>query len=117
MTSTLWAIWLAVTIATATVVGVASFRAGQTLVQGKWDASVLAGKAGEDRALKAAAKAISKIEVRSEQLVQPVRTEIRTNTVYRDCKHSDDSLRNLNALIDGAEPAGGSSVPEAKSPD
>lgn len=86
-----------------------SFHLGSTLKQGEWDATVLSEKKGQDVALRAAAEAIAKIEVKSEKYIQPVRTEIRTNTVYAECKHSDDSLRNLNSLIVG-EP-GDSSMP------
>jgi hypothetical protein len=92
------------------------YHLGETAKQGEWDAAVLAQKKGEDAALKAAAEAISKIEVKSETIIQPLRTEIRNNSVYRECKHSDDSLRNLNALITGDESAGDRSVPEANAP-
>lgn len=87
------------------------YQQGARITQARWDASVVARKAGEDAALQAAAAAIARIEVKSERIIQPVRTEIRTNTVYRDCKHSDDSLRNLNALITGSELPGGAGVP------
>lgn len=79
------------------------YQHGSMTVQAKWDASVKAQKDGEDAALKAAAEAIAKIEVKSEKHIQPIRTEIRTNTVYRDCVHSPDSLRHLNSLITGIE--------------
>lgn len=88
--------------------------AGSSIKQGEWDAKVLGQREGEDAALKAAAEAIAKIEVKSEKHVYPVRTEIRTNTVYRECKHSDDSLRNLNSLIQGTEPTGTGILPGAK---
>jgi len=88
----------------------AAFHLGQVVKQGEWDAAVLSQRKGEDAAIKAAAEAIAKIEVKSEKYIQPVRTEIRTNTVYAECQHSADSLRNLNALITGAEPIGSSSV-------
>ena len=87
------------------------YSKGSASKQGEWDAQVVAEQKGKDDALRAAAEAIAKIEVKSEHIIQPLRTEIRTNTVYRDCRHSDDSLRNLNALITGEEPAGGVVVP------
>jgi hypothetical protein len=83
------------------------YQLGTDLNQAKHDAALVAKKAGEDAALKAAAEAIARIEVKSETHIQPVRTEIRTNTVYRDCQHSPDSLRHLNSLISGDEPAAG----------
>ena len=102
----MWAGGLVVVAGLVGSAGGVGYRTGTHLKQGEWDAAVLRNRAGEDAALKAAAEAIAKIEVKSEKHIQPVRVEIRTNTVYRDCVHSDDSLRNLNALIEGAEPAG-----------
>lgn len=90
------------------------FKTGMAVKQGQWDASRLAQQAGEDAALKAAAQAIAKIEVKSEKHIQPMRTEIRTNTVYRDCQHAAVSLRNLNALITGEAVTGPGGLPEAK---
>lgn len=87
---------------------------GSSLKQGEWDAAALNEKKGQDAALKAAAEAIAKIEVTSEKHIHPVRTEIRTNTVYLECKHSPDSLRNLNSLIEGTEFPGDSGMPQAK---
>ena len=92
------------------------YSQGSKSKQGEWDAQVVAEQKGKDAALKAAAEAIAKIEVKSERIIQPLRTEIRTNTVYRDCRHSDDSLRNLNSLITGAEPAGNSRMPGTDPP-
>lgn len=109
-------VWLgaaAILVATNAASGLAGYRAGSTLKQAEWDAAVVARKSGEDAALKAAAEAIAKIEVTSETIIQPVRTEIRTNTVYRECVHSDGVMRNLNSLITGEEsqPTGSGSVP------
>lgn len=82
-------------------------RLVSSLKQAQWDAQVVAEQRGKDAALKAAAEAIARIEAKSEQIIQPLRTEIRTNTVYRDCRHSADSVRNLNALIVGEQPGEG----------
>lgn len=110
----LWIAALAVLASTAAGSFYGGYKAGTTLVQTKWDASVTANRAGQDAALRAAAAAIAKIEVKSERVIQPMRTEIRTNTIYRDCLHSPDSLRLLNSLITGteaeAQPAGGGGV-------
>lgn len=98
---------------------------GGAYLQGRADGrdAEIATQAREDRAAaiateaaaSAAAAAISKIEVTSEQIVQPIRQEIRERVVYRDCKHSPGQLQRLNALITGAEPPapGGSGVPAA----
>lgn len=87
---------------------------GARLKQGEWDAAVVNEKAGKDAALRAAAAAIARIEVKSETHIQPLRTEIRDNPVYRDCAHSPDGLRHLNALIEGD--AGDGGVPEGDAP-
>lgn len=111
--------WAAIGTAVIVSLGSASFigfQVGSTFTQGRWDSAVIAQAKGEAAALKAAAEAIAKIEVKSETHIQPLRTEIRTNTVYRDCKHSPDSVRNLNALITGVEQprTGDSSLPASK---
>ncbi len=95
--------------------GLAGYRLGSSLKQAQWDAQVVAEQKGRDAALKAAADAIARIEVKSETHIQPLRTEIRTNTVYRDCGHAADSVRNLNALIVGEQPGAGG-MPTAHTP-
>ncbi len=110
-----WAIALALIVVMVLGSLYGGYRIGQDLKQGEWDASVVANQAGEDAALKAAAEAIAKIEVKSEKHIYPIRTEVRTNTVYRDCQHSPDSLRHLNALITGAESVDYGLVPKADS--
>lgn len=95
----------------------AAYSHGRDSKQAEWDAAKVAEADAKSAALEAAASAIAKIEVTSEKIVQPIRTEIRTNTVYRDCQHSPDSLRNLNALIVGGEPDGQGRVPQTDTAD
>lgn len=58
---------------------------------------------------------LSKIEVKNVEVTQPVIREVRTRTVYAECKHTPDGLRAVNNAITGrAEPAGGGVVPPAK---
>lgn len=66
-----------------------------------------------------AAKAISAIKVSNTIVKGEIQRELRTNTVYVDCKHSDDQLRRLNAAITGQRPEspGGGVVPPANAPD
>lgn len=65
-----------------------------------------------DKAQKGAASAIAEMEIKNVTITQPIRTEVRTNTVYRDCKHSPDGLRSLNTAITGRpEPVGGLKLP------
>lgn len=105
---------LAIAVVVLAVLGLVAwsgFETGKTFKQGEWDAAVVAEKKGKEAALQAAADAIAKIEVKSETIVQPLRTEIRTNTVYADCRHTPSGLRYLNDLI---ESTGGSKLPAAK---
>lgn len=89
---------------------------GTGIKQQEWDASVLTKKEGEEAALKAAARAITKIGANSDKHLPQIITEVRTNTVYRDCAHGPDSLRNLNALIAG-ESTGDGGMPEGNQVD
>ena len=110
--------WLRVAAAVALAVGLltGAYQLGRTTMKGEFDSEALGKKSGEDATLKAVALAISKIEVKSEKHIQPLLTEVRTNTVYRsvDCQHSADSMRHLNALITGDGITGGSGLPEGQ---
>lgn len=62
----------------------------------------------------AAAEAISAIKVKNTTIRQELEREIRTETVYADCKHSPDGLRLVNqALTNGAVATGDSELPKA----
>lgn len=74
-------------------------------------------RAVQDAALRGAAEAIAANRPMYKTIVQKVRHEIEKNTVYRDCKHSDEQLRNINAAITGhssSQPAGSSKLPSTK---
>lgn len=65
-----------------------------------------------DKAQKGAADSIAAMEVKNVTITQPIRTEVRTNTVYATCSHTPDGLRALNTAITGrAEPVGGLKLP------
>lgn len=65
-----------------------------------------------DKAQQGAADSIAAMEVKNVTITQPIRTEVRTNTVYRECVHSPGGLRDLNAAITGrTEPVGGLKLP------
>lgn len=60
---------------------------------------------------------LAKLEVQRVEITQPVIHEVRTNTVYRDCVHTPDGLRGVNAALTGrAELAGTGVVPAASAP-
>lgn len=82
----------------------------------------IAARVREDRAASAAAQiaataaaeAISKIEVQRVEITQPVLREVRERTVYRECRHTPDGMRGVNAALTGtSEPAGGGELPAA----
>lgn len=65
-----------------------------------------------DKAQKAAASAIADMEIKNVTITQPIRTEVRENTVYASCAHTPDGLRSLNTAITGrAEPPSGLKLP------
>lgn len=65
----------------------------------------------------AAARAIAEMEIKNVTITQPIRTEVRTRTVYATCKHTPDGLRALNNAIAGrAEPAGAGQLPAVDAP-
>lgn len=65
-------------------------------------------------AASAAASAIANMKVRNVTIRQETEREIRTNTVYGDCRNTPDVMRNINeALTGGAEPVGGGLVPRS----
>jgi hypothetical protein len=61
------------------------------------------------------AEQIAAIQIRHTTIRQKVETEIRENTVYRDCRHSDDALRLLNSALENSAPipADGGELPAA----
>ena len=54
-----------------------------------------------DLAQQGAAAAIADMEIKNVTITQPIRTEVRTRTVYAECKHTDAGLRSLNTAIVG----------------
>ena len=59
------------------------------------------------------AAAIAKLRPQITTIRQETEREIRTNTIYGQCRHSPDQLQRINAALTGAasEPAGGGLVP------
>lgn len=53
-----------------------------------------------DAATSAAADAIAKLKVKTTTINSEVQHEIRTNTVYADCKLPDTGVRLVNAALD-----------------
>lgn len=66
-----------------------------------------------------AAQAIATIEVKNVTITRKIEREIQENTVYRDCRHSPEQLRDINEAITGQrgpEPAGAGAVPAPATP-
>ena len=65
-------------------------------------------------ALRATAEQIAGIEIVNTTVRQELEREIHYETKYRECRHDDDTLRLLNAVLAGeaaAEPVGNSELP------
>ena len=103
------------------VLAVAAFFYGQEVGE---DAALAKQKTIEDvaqavydKAQSATAEAIAAMEIKNVTITQPIRTEVRTRTVYAECKHTPDGVRALNAAIVGrAEPVGGGELPRVDAP-
>ncbi len=68
-------------------------------------------------AMQGAADAIAANKPRNVTIKQEVQREIETQVVYRDCRHSPDQLRRINAAITGETmPAGDGQLPAASAP-
>lgn len=71
-----------------------------------------------DAAASAAGAAIAKLRPKITTIRQEAEREIRTNTVYAECRHSPGQLERINEAITGApfRPAAGSMPAAASSP-
>lgn len=72
-----------------------------------------------DAAQIGAAKAIAANKPRNVTIRQDTEYEVRTNTVYADCRHSPEQLQRVNSALTGtaAASASGRVVPKAQSVD
>lgn len=72
-------------------------------------------KIATDAAASAAAGAIAAQRPKNVTIRQETEREIRTNTVYAECRHSPEQLQRLNAALTGddPQPAGSGLVPKA----
>lgn len=73
-----------------------------------------------DRMILATASEISKIEITNTTIRQELEREIRTEKVYLECRHTDDTVRLLNAILTGegsSESLSGIELPAANTAD
>lgn len=65
-----------------------------------------------------AAEAIAKIKPQNVTIKQEVEREIRTNTVYADCRNTPGGMRGINEALTGKrQPSGDRKLPGTGSPD
>ena len=76
-------------------------RLGLTIKQGEWDASVVAGREAQDKALKAAAEALRSMAPAQAKIIERVTHETVEKPVYRDCHHSKEAFDSINSAISG----------------
>lgn len=105
------AVVLAVVLAWAVTIAGASWKAyglGQDNVRAEESRAEKLVYEARELAQQGAAESIAKLAPVNQTIVQRVRREVETNTVYRECKHTPDGLRGVNAALTGqpAEPTG-----------
>jgi hypothetical protein len=76
-------------------------RLGLTIKQGEWDASVVAGREAQDKALRAAAEALRSMAPAQAKIIERVTRETVEKPVYRDCRHSKEAFDSINSAISG----------------
>jgi hypothetical protein len=86
--------------------GMEHIEASQAREDGRTEKAIAAGA-------EAAAKAIANIKITNTTIQNEVQREIKTNTIYADCRHSADGLRLINDAIRGSQSAGDSKLPSA----
>ena len=91
----------------------AGFAGGYKTCDTQHKAAAFDVQVAEDKALRAAAEAISNLNVVQKTIHQKIEKEIHEKPVYLrpDCAVDTDGVRLLNAQIIGAEPAGDDKLP------
>jgi hypothetical protein len=89
------------------------YRHGKEVMRGRWDASTVASREAQDKALSAAADRIAQITVKNQTIVQRIERETIEKPVFRDCRSGADAVRLLNSAAGhgSIEPAGQSELP------
>lgn len=94
------AIPIAAAVAGATGYGFGR-KDGAALTQAQIDHAARVEQRAIDAAAKEAARAIGSIRVENKTIQARVEREIRTNTVYADCRHATGVLDSINHAITG----------------
>lgn len=91
-------------IIAAVILFLAGLATGWKVNNDHRDALLLAEEKATMDALNAAADAIARIKVVQKNTTQVLEKELRTNTVYQDCKQTPEAMKVLNdALTQGAK--------------
>jgi hypothetical protein len=109
--------YLGIAASISSISGYAGYRAGADAIIAQNSKERGLVVAVQEQAMRGAAEAIAANRPVYKTIVQKVKHEIEKNTIYRDCKHSDDQLRDINAAITGrasGQPAGGGKLPATK---
>ncbi len=113
-------IWASVALAGGLAVAGAGLylegkKAGKNEVRAQVASQAEIARDAAETAAQIAADAISKIKVQNRTVYQEVQREVLERPVYRECEHSPDVLRRINAALTGqaAEPAGRGLMPSA----
>ena len=83
----------------ALISAAAGFYGGLRIKQGEWDAATVAAQTEREAALTTIAESIQKIDVKQQTIRERVIRETVEKPVYRDCRHDNDSMRDINAAL------------------
>jgi hypothetical protein len=86
----------------AVLLAIGSFSFGVKYQRGQEARAVLLVEKVREQAQLGAAEAIAQIKINNTTIRQQLETQVRENTVYRDCKLDPDAFRLLNDALSGA---------------
>lgn len=92
---------IAVLAGSLALAGWQGYRLGRASVEAEQAAALEAIETLRGAAAQAAADAVSKLRVEQRVIQQRVERETIERPVYRDCEHTDDGLRLVNAALAG----------------
>lgn len=98
-------------------VGWKAYGAGRNAEIVKQESDEALMRQTREAAQQGAADAIANIKVTSTTINREIQTLVRTDVVYRDCRHAPDVMRLLEAIRVGLDPAAASKLREAAAPD
>lgn len=87
------------------------YKAGYDMSEGQSAREERIAMQARDEALRVTATAIAGIEVKNTTIRQTVEREVRENTIYKSCAHTDDGLRLVNQAL-GNKSVGDSKLPK-----